>query len=123
MGYRFDAGQHADVIEKLAKESLDHKHDPFETNWMEKPTAKLVEQWRHLSQEDRNAVATELVKKYKNHLPNTLPIPELETDKEGNVTAINFTASALDFSSGPHAIKLVPNAVGIDIPRIKPNKK
>lgn len=112
----FDAAKEATKIENMAKTSLDAKSsDSIQAS------VNLAQELLSLTPQQRQEVAKSLTAQYDNHSWDTLPIPKIEYDKSGQVTAIDFTASSLDFDNRVPEIRaaIIKPATGGEIAEIQ----
>ncbi|MBS1952582.1 MAG: hypothetical protein JST89_00205 [Cyanobacteria bacterium SZAS-4] len=112
----FDAAKEATKIENMAKTSLDAKSsDSIQAS------VNLAQELLSLTPQQRQEVAKSLTAQYDNHSFDTLPIPKIEYDKSGQVTAIDFSASALDFNNRVPEIRaaIIKPATGGEVAEIQ----
>jgi hypothetical protein len=105
----YDAKTEARKIEDLAKKRLDTGDNDSGHKSAEEiaATKALTNEWASLSPKQRSEVGAQLTKDYNNSSMDALPRPTILTDAKGQVTGLQFEASAWDFHSGPHALRLV----------------
>jgi len=99
----------ADRIETLAHQRLDTSNTllNYPTGDGLAAAKRLSDEWSSLEPDQRTAVANQLTNKYHNADLNTMPIPTIVTNLNGEMIGLQFDASFLDWHLGPSSIKLV----------------
>jgi len=90
-------------LEYRVQDRFDFKRDD------ETATSNLIRCWGSMTQAEKNETAKALDHDFNNHKWNTLPIPTVTTDENGDCVCIYFKPSKLDFHNKVKSVSVGSN--------------